>query len=57
MTMCPEEIMERRKGETRSMLWYWATDWLGISQREVAKRLKQTQPGVNQAVRKGRDMV
>jgi hypothetical protein len=59
--MSPEEIMERgkerRKVEARSILCYWATDSLGISQGELAKRLKLTQPAVSQAVRRGKDLV
>jgi hypothetical protein len=59
--MSPEEIIERgeerRKVEARSILCYWATDSLGISQRELAKRLKLTQPAVGQAVRRGKDLV
>jgi len=55
--MSPEEIMERgkerRKVEARSILCYWATDRLGISQRELANRLKLTQPAVSQVVRVG----
>ena len=58
--MSPEEIMERgkerRKVETRSIVCYWATDSLGISQRELAKRLQLTQPAVSQAVRRGKDL-
>ena len=54
----PEEIMERDKErgkvEARSMLCYWATDSLGISQGELAKRLELTQPAVSQAVRRGK---
>jgi len=59
--MSPEEIVEkgkeRRKVETRSILCYWATDRLGTSQGELAKRLKLTQPAVSQAVRRGKDLV
>ena len=59
--MSPEEITERgkerRRVEARSILCYWATDSLGISQRELAKRLKLTQPAVSQAVRRGKDLV
>ncbi len=59
--MSPEEIIERgkerRKVEARSILCYWATDSLGISQRELAKRLKLTQPAVSQAVRRGKYLV
>ena len=59
--MSPEEIVERGKEkgkvEARSILCFWATDRLGISQTELAKRLKLTQPAVSQAVRRGRDLV
>ena len=59
--MSPEAVMERgkerRKVEARSILCYGATDRLGISQRELAKRLKLTQPAVSQAVRRGNDLV
>jgi DNA-binding MarR family transcriptional regulator len=55
--MSPEEIMERRKVEARSILCYCATDSLGISQGELAKRLKLTQPAVSQAARRGKDPV
>jgi len=57
----PEEILERStergKGEVRSMLWYGATERLGINQREVPSRFKLTQPAVSQAVRKGNDLL
>jgi putative transposase len=58
--MSPEEILDtgkqRRRVEARSMLCYWATDRLGISQEEVAARLKLTQPAVSQAVRRGKNL-
>jgi len=58
--MSPEEILdrgkERHKVEARSMLCFWATDRLGISQEELATRLKLTQPAVSQAVRRGKDL-
>jgi hypothetical protein len=54
----PEAIMERDKErgkeDARSMLCYWATDSLGISQRELAKRLELIQPAVSRAVRRGK---
>ena len=57
----PEDIMERGKGrrkvEARSILCYWATDRLGISQTELAKRLNLTQPAVSQAVARGKEQV
>jgi len=59
--MSPEEIMERGKErgkvETRSILCYWATDRLGISQTQLAHALNLTQPAVSQAVRRGRALV
>jgi REP element-mobilizing transposase RayT len=57
----PEGIMERGKErlkvDGRSILCYWATDRLGISQKDLAKRLRLTQPAVSQAVRRGKDLV
>jgi len=59
--MSPEEITEngkeKRKVEARSILCYWATDRLGVSQTELAKRLKLTQPAVSQAVRRGQALI
>jgi len=61
MSMSPEEITERgkerRKAEARGMLCYLGTDYLGISQMELAKRLKLTQPAVSQAVRRGKRLL
>ena len=39
--MSPEEIMEGGKVEALSILCYRGTDSLGISQGELAKRLKK----------------
>ena len=59
--MSPEELLEpgkaRKKVAARSMLCYWATDRLGISQGELATRLKLTQPALSQAVRRGKELV
>jgi len=59
--MNPQEILdrgkERRAVAARSILCYWSTDRLGISQEELAIRLKLTQPAVSQAVRRGKDLV
>jgi putative transposase len=59
--MSPEELLEpgkeRKKVAARSMLCYWATDRLGISQAHVAKIFNLTQPAVSQAVRRGKDLV
>jgi len=53
----PSSFFLFRKLEARSILCYRATDSLGISRRESAKRLKLTQPAVSQAVRRGKDLV
>jgi len=59
--MSPEKIKEcgkeRRRVQARSILCYWATDRLGISQTQLAQRLKLSQPAVSQAVKRGRDRV
>jgi len=61
MSISPEEMTERgkerRKAEARAILCYWGADCLGISQMELAKRLKLTQPAVSQAVRRGKRLV
>ena len=58
MELSPEEIVapgkERKRTQARSMLCYWATDRLGISQTQLANTLNLTQPAVSQAVRRGR---
>jgi len=48
---------ERKSVQARSILCYWATDSLGMSQTKLAKILKLSQPAVNQAVRRGRELV
>lgn len=59
--MSPEELLEpgkdRRKVAARSMLCYWATDRLGISQTHLANLFTLTQPAVSQAVRRGKELV
>jgi len=42
-----------RKVEARSVYCYWAVCELGMSQSDMAKRLRMTQPGVGYAVRRG----
>ena len=57
MQMNVEEILEkgknRRKTKARSLLCYWATEYLDISQIELTKILKLSQPAVSQAVYRG----
>ena len=48
---------ERKSVQARSILCYWATDSLGISQTELAKILKLSQPAVSQAISRGRELV
>jgi len=59
--MEPEEIVERgkdkRKVVARSILCFWATDFLGLSQTELARQLGLTQPSVSQAVQRGKKIV
>ena len=61
MEMSPERIIgsgkERKSVQARSILCYWATDYLGISQTRLARILKLNQPAVSQAVMRGRDLV
>jgi putative transposase len=59
--MSSEEVMEsgkaRRRVEARSLLCYWATTELGISQTQLAQRLPLKQPAVSNAVRRGASLV
>ena len=61
MDISPEEIAasgkNRKRTQARSILCYWATDRLGISQTQLAHLFRLTQPAVSQAVRRGRDLM
>ena len=51
------EIMSRgkqpRKVKVRSLLCFWAVSELGMSIREVAKRLEMSPPGVGFSLKRG----
>ena len=55
--MEPHEIMSRgkqpRKVKVRSLFCFWAVNELGMSIREVAKRLEMSPPGVGFSVERG----
>jgi hypothetical protein len=61
MEMNTEQIMEpgkdRKRAQARSILCYWATDRLGISQTQLARILGLTQPAISQAVHRGKALV
>jgi REP element-mobilizing transposase RayT len=44
----------RKISQARSLLCFWATRELGMSQTELAQRLQLTQPAVSQAIQRGR---
>ena len=44
---------QKLKSDARALFCFWAVRELGYSQRELARRLGMTQPGVGYAVRKG----
>jgi putative transposase len=60
MDMSSQEIMDsgkNRKGvQARSILCYWATDQLRISQTQLAHMLHLTQPAVSEAVKRGKHL-
>ena len=59
--MKAEEVTEKGKGKdtvkARSLLCYLATDRLGISQSELARRLKITLSAVSHAARRGKELI
>ena len=44
----------RTISQARSLLCFWATRELGMSQTDLAQRLQLTQPAVSQAIQRGR---
>jgi putative transposase len=56
-----EEILdgigERKRVEARSILSYWATDQLGITQSQLAEKLHMSQSAISHAVRRGKSLV
>jgi len=59
--MSSQEILEtgksRQRVEARSLICYWATTQLGISQTQLARRLHLKQPVVSNAVKRGAHIV
>ena len=60
MEMGKEEVVDsgkhRKKVEARSLLCYWATNDLGVSQIRLAQMLNLTQPAISMAVDRGRKL-
>jgi putative transposase len=44
---------EKAKSNARALYCYWAVKELGYAQRELAKKLGMTPPGIGYAVRRG----
>ena len=59
--MSGDEVIEpgkaRQKVEARSLICYWATTELGISQTQLAQRLPLNQPAISNAVKRGANLV
>ncbi len=57
----PKQILDgqrdRARTNARSVLCYWATFHLGISQSQLSQIFNLTQPAVSHAVRRGRTVV
>lgn len=57
----PEQILDaqRNKARTnaRSIICFWATDQLGMTQSRLSQIFNQTQSAISHAVRRGREMV
>jgi putative transposase len=52
-----DRARDKRRMDARSMLIYWATDQLGITQTQLAEKLNLTQSAVSHASRRGRILV
>jgi REP element-mobilizing transposase RayT len=50
-------IREKKRVEARSVLSYWATDQLGITQSQLAEKLSVTQSAISHAARRGKSLV
>ncbi len=50
-------VRDKKRTDARSILTYWATDQLGITQAKLAAKLNLTQSAISHAVRRGRILV
>jgi hypothetical protein len=61
LAMSSEEVLDmardHRSVQAHSLLCYWATRELGISQSQLAQTLHITQPAISQAVKRGAKLV
>ncbi|MBK5102424.1 MAG: hypothetical protein JJE15_15795 [Desulfobacteraceae bacterium] len=59
--LSPKEILDagrdRKRTQARSILCFWATDQMGITQSQLARVLNLTQSAISHAVRRGRLLV
>ena len=59
--LSPKEILDagrdRKRAQARSILCFWATDQMGITQSQLARVLNLTQSAISHAVRRGRILV
>ena len=59
--LTPDEIKDgirdARRTKARSILCYWATEKMGVTQSQLALILNRTQTAVVYAVRRGREIV
>jgi len=57
----PEQVLavgkDKKRVTARSLLCFWATSELGITQRELAQKLNISQPAVSLAVKRGEQLV
>jgi putative transposase len=59
--LTPKEILDgvrdKKRTQARSILCFWATEELGITQSQMAEKLNLTQSAVSYAVRRGRILI
>jgi putative transposase len=50
-------VRDRKRTKARSILSYWATDRLGITQTQLAEKLNMSQSAISHAARRGKSLV
>ena len=52
-----DTVRDRKRTQARSVLCFWATDQLGITQSQLSGLFNLTQPAISHAVQRGKSLV